>query len=73
MENDGLYILALIIGFILGVIALFAQFRLFSIDSTLKQILARMPAPPQQNLPVPVERVVISTTDQQLDEALKGK
>ena len=66
-------ILAGFIGFILGVAALFAQFRLFSIDSTLKQILARLPAPPQQDIPVPVENVVKSSTDRQLEQALKGK
>jgi hypothetical protein len=73
MDNDGLLILAGFIGFILGVAVLFAQFRLFSIDSTLKQILARLPAPPQQDIPVPIERVVTSTTDRQLEQALKGK
>ncbi|HST78663.1 MAG TPA: hypothetical protein VLN58_09265 [Verrucomicrobiae bacterium] len=73
MDNDGLLILAGFIGFILGVAVLFAQFRLFSIDSTLKQILARLPAAPQQNIPIPIERVVTSTTDQQLEQALKGK
>jgi hypothetical protein len=73
MDNDGLLILAGFIGFILGVAVLFAQFRLFSIDSTLKQILARLPAPPQQDIPVPIERVVTSTTDRQLGQALKGK
>jgi predicted Zn-ribbon and HTH transcriptional regulator len=48
--DTGIYILFLLIGLVLWIAALFAQFRLFSIDNSLKKIVQRLErqgAPPE--------------------------
>lgn len=44
MVDQSFYVIVLLIGLILWIAALLAQFRLFSIDNTLKQILQRLDA-----------------------------
>jgi hypothetical protein len=63
------------VAFLLWLIAFFAILRTFSIDRTLKEILKRLPAQPQQDAAQPESlrtRTGLST-DEQLEAALRGK
>ena len=71
--DSGTEVIIYVVGLILSLLAFFAILRLFSIDATLKQILSRMPALLQGENQAPIERIVISSTDEQFERALKGK